>query len=122
MRFLIDECLRRDLAEALNHHGHDATHVVDAGLLGAPDPEVMKLAVAERRVLVSADTDFGELLAKSGSSAPSVILFRGQSHEVAHLSRLLIAVLPEVEDDLVQGAVVVVARDRLRVRRLPIGG
>lgn len=39
----------------------------------------MALAVVENRILLSADTDFGELLAASGTAAPSLILVRGFS-------------------------------------------
>lgn len=63
MKFLLDECLRRLVAELLNEAGHDAVHVGDVGLLEKPDVEVMALAAVQARVVVSADTDFGELLA-----------------------------------------------------------
>ncbi|MGF1599764.1 MAG: hypothetical protein ACFCVK_23110 [Acidimicrobiales bacterium] len=71
---------------------------------------------------MSADTDFGELLATTQATAPSVVLFRGQSLEVENLVRMMIGLLPEVEADLDSGAVVVIGRHRARVRRLPIGG
>ncbi|MDH4279406.1 MAG: DUF5615 family PIN-like protein [Acidimicrobiia bacterium] len=44
MRFLIDECLRQQLAVALTDLGHDAIHVTDAGLAGRPDNEIIDLA------------------------------------------------------------------------------
>jgi predicted nuclease of predicted toxin-antitoxin system len=40
------------------------------------DEEIMALAAREERILISADTDFGELLANSPVLAPSVILLR----------------------------------------------
>lgn len=77
MRFLIDECLRPQLAVALNDLGHDAVHVSDIDLAGQPDHEIMGTARSEGRVVVSADTDFGELLATTRATEPSVLLFRG---------------------------------------------
>ena len=71
MRFLIDECLRQQLAVVLTHLGHDAIHVADAGLAGRPDNEIMDLARREGRVVVSADTDFGALLATTHATTPS---------------------------------------------------
>ena len=76
MRFLVDECLSTRVPELLVAAGHDAVHVVDCGLAGEPDERVLAQAADDRRVLLSADTDFGEILARSGSPVPSVILFR----------------------------------------------
>lgn len=122
MKFLIDECLRQQLAIALTGLGHDAIHVTDADMAGRPDNEIMDLARRDNRVVVSADTDFGELLARTHASAPSIVLFRGQSHDVDNLVQLIVGLLPEIEAELHEGAVVVIGRDRARVRRLPIGG
>ncbi len=51
------------VARSLEEGGHDAVHVGDLGLLGAVDTKVMLAAAESDRVLVSADIDFGELLA-----------------------------------------------------------
>ncbi|MGQ0575527.1 MAG: DUF5615 family PIN-like protein [Pseudonocardia sp.] len=58
MRLLIDESLQHELADVLSGHGHDAVHVADLGLQGAPDVEVLAKARADDRVVVTADTDF----------------------------------------------------------------
>ena len=79
----------------------------------------MEAAQAGTRVLVSADTDFGELLAMSGDRLPSVILLR-RSHDANDQSRSILAALPDVEESLVAGAIVVITNDRIRVRDLPV--
>jgi predicted nuclease of predicted toxin-antitoxin system len=54
------------MAGLLRAAGHDCAHVYDLGLGGQPDEQIMVLADRENRILVSADTDFGELLANRG--------------------------------------------------------
>lgn len=114
--FLIDECLRPLVADGLRVAGHDAIHV---GLLGATDEQVMSLAAEHSRVVVSADTDFGELLARDRLGLPSVILLR-RNHDPADQVRTILDALVDVADDLLAGAIVVIVEDRLRIRRLPI--
>ncbi len=78
MRFLIDECLPPFLGAVLRSAGHDAVAVAALDLCGVPDSIVMATAREQRRVLVSADTDFGEILAaRSNDRLPSVVLYRG---------------------------------------------
>jgi len=119
VNFLIDECLRPMVAEGLRDAGHDAIHVGDVGLLGATDEQVMSLAAELSRVVVSADTDFGELLARNRLGFPSVILLR-RNHDPDDQVRTILDALVDVADDLLAGAIVVIVEDRLRIRRLPI--
>ncbi len=72
MRFLIDNNLSPVLADELKTAGHDAVHVRDYGLQAATDQVVLAQARSESRVLISADTDFGTLLAREGADRPSI--------------------------------------------------
>lgn len=95
-------------------------HARDLGLLGETDEAVLAAAMADTRVVVSADTDFGGILAASRARYPSVILFRRQGRTAEQQAALLLANLSMLEDDLAAGSVVVLLQDRLRVRRLPV--
>ena len=83
MRFLIDNALSPALAALLQQAGHDAIHVRELGLQHADDEVIFERAAAEHRIVVSADADFGTLLAcvprdsrRSSSSAARVSSLR----------------------------------------------
>jgi predicted nuclease of predicted toxin-antitoxin system len=58
MRFLLDEHLSKALARYLTRSGHDVLRVVDAGLRGASDTELLVWAATHGRVMVTRDADF----------------------------------------------------------------
>ena len=74
MRFLIDNALSPLLATLLARAGHEALHVREIELQRSDDVTIFDRAAAEDRIVVSADTDFGTLLATRSAQKPSVIL------------------------------------------------
>ncbi len=88
---------------------------------GTPTRKFLLAARDEKRVLVSADTDFGELLAKQGLAQPSLVLFRQGNRGPEHQAATLLDNLDYVAEDLAAGAIVVFTDDNIRIRNLPMG-
>lgn len=121
MKWLIDNALSPVVAALLSAAGHDAVHVRDYGLQAADDTAIFERAFQEDRVIVSADTDFGTLLAQRGQKKPSLALFRGATpRKPTDQVSLLLTNLSSIEQELLDGAVVVIEPGRLRIRMLPI--
>lgn len=121
MRLLVDNALSPDVASALRDAGHDALHVRERGLEQADDPRVLDFAAEENRILISADTDFGTILAQERRASPSVVQFRrGTERQPERQIALLLANLPGLQEDLERGAIATIEQGRIRLRQLPI--
>jgi len=121
MRFLIDNALSPVLATLLEQAGHNALHVRAIDLHRSDDVVIFDRAAAEDRILVSADTDFGTLLATRSAQKPSVIQFRGRgSRKPEALALAILSNLPQLVDSLQSGSIVTFEPSRIRVRALPI--
>jgi predicted nuclease of predicted toxin-antitoxin system len=76
LHFLLDMGVSYKVARWLNDIEHDAIHLSDQGLNKLSDDQIIEKAVAENRIILTADVDFGQLLAFKKSSPASVIQFR----------------------------------------------
>jgi len=89
----------------------------------ASDEEILARAFEEDRIVVSADTDFGTILAMQEAERPSFVLFREPNLLGAHdYLNALLPSLPALGPALMSGCVAVFRHGRLRVRKLPISG
>ncbi len=107
MRFLADMGIALRIVEWLRTEGHDTIHLREEGLHRLPNGAIFDKAAAERRILLTFDLDFGEILALT--TTPHVLERLGK-------------VLGDSGRALEEGAVVVVEESPHRVRRLPLGG
>ena len=70
MKFLLDQNVSPLLVGLLVDADHLVEHVRDMGMREAPDDAVLTAAKDAGAVLISSDTDFGELLARSNAAEP----------------------------------------------------
>lgn len=121
MRFLADAGISPRTVVFLNQLGHDAVHVRALGLHRASDIELVAHAMAQARVVLTFDLDFGEILALGVLDKPSVILFRLSDERAERVNSALQAVILERREEIEAGALLLVEDDRYRVRMLPFG-
>ena len=60
MRVFLDQMFHLDLAEILRREGHDVVAAAEVMKSRADDAELLELAVARSRVLITRDGDFGD--------------------------------------------------------------
>lgn len=117
MRFLANEHVPGPVVAALRERGHDVGWIKES-MPGAEDTDVLKLAQAERRVVVTSDTDFGELAFRSRLPAQcGVVLIRLDWTEPSADNQVVVSAL--TSRDSWSGVFAVVERDRVRLRPLP---
>ncbi len=114
MRFLVDRCAGRRLAEWLRGEGHD---VVESRSLGADpgDSRLLELAAQDRRVLITIDTDFGRLVFLERQAHTGLV--RLPDVRAEYRIELMRQVLEHHQADLQSGASVTVRGTRMRVSR-----
>jgi predicted nuclease of predicted toxin-antitoxin system len=119
MRFLADMGVALRIVEWLRADGHDAVHLREEGLQRMPNGAIFEKATSEKRIILTFDLDFGEIVALSGGKPAGVVLFRLHNTRTPHVMDRLNTVLRESQQALEQGAIVVVEESRHRIRRLP---
>lgn len=115
MRFLLDESADFRLAAFLTGRGHDVTTVVRDHPRALKDREVLAIARRGRRVLITNDTDFGELIYRQRVAHAGVILFRLKSEDLSSKCAWLDRVLEQFPEQLDQ--FLVISDSGVRIRR-----
>lgn len=114
MKFLLDVCAAsRTLHKALIDLGHDVLSARD-GYGNASDESLLEIAYSEDRVLVTEDKDFGELVFLRGLPHPCIV--RLVELSVAEKADAIRDLIECHGDAMREGAIIVVTRNRLRIR------
>ncbi len=92
MKFLVDESTGLKVAEFLRKNGHDVLFVTEA-MPQSDDQTILAKAKQDKRILVTNDKDFGELVFRSGEVSHGVILFRLSDERAANRVRVIKTVL-----------------------------
>ena len=79
----------------------------------------MQYAVNNGYVVLTHDLDFGAILAATSAVRPNVVQIRSEDTSTKGIGRQLVAALRQLQDELVQGALVTFEPSRTRARILP---
>ena len=103
MRLCANESIPEDCVIRLRQTGHDVLWIRETAP-GSPDNDVLARAVAEDRLFITFDKDFGELVFRRGAKASQgVVLFRMSQPSAAVVAERVAAfesALRELGEDL----------------------
>jgi predicted nuclease of predicted toxin-antitoxin system len=121
MKFLFDQSADFRLIPHLRERGHDVAVISRNYPPGLADADVLAIARAERRVLVVADRDFGELIFHQGLTHAGVLFFRLPGATLQAKIEHLTTVLEEHAEVLERGEFLVMTPGQIRVAGRPRG-
>lgn len=117
MNFVADESCSRPVIEALRQAGHDVLAIAEVAK-GTSDEDVLQLAAEDKRVLITEDRDFGELIYARGRPTAGVVLVRFPSRARHAKVRAVTEVVSRFNSRLA-GAFTVVAPGQVRISSRP---
>lgn len=117
MHWLADECVAAPLVAFLRAGGHDVLYIAES-TFGLSDADVIALALQQKRLLLTEDKDFGDLVFRREHAVPGVVLMRIDAENLSLKATRLVAAFNRYGKGLF-GRYTVIEGGRLRSRRLP---
>ena len=113
MKLLLDSCVWGGAAEELRSSGHDVVWAGDWDQ-DPGDDEILARANAEQRILITLDTDFGELAVLRRQPHCGIIRLNGFSGR--RQASVCLTILTRYPAELSQSALITVEPGKVRIR------
>ncbi len=114
MRFIVDVCAGHRLAQWLVSQNHDVVEVRDIDI-SLSDEEILEIAFKEKRIVVTLDKDFSELVIFHLKTHSGIIRLQDLPFEFRrkHLEKIL-----QLHGDLLSSKVIIIQKgDKIRILR-----
>jgi predicted nuclease of predicted toxin-antitoxin system len=114
LKFVLDVGVGNKVWQYLTANGYDAT-LITAINPSMPDSDILSIAEKEDRMVITMDTDFGELVYHSGKAHKGVLLLRLEDAKGDEKAAVMEFILINFKDQIV-GKFCVFKNGRLRIR------
>lgn len=118
MRFLADESCDFAVVRALRKAGHNVKAVAEMSP-GISDEEVAVLAAGEKRILITEDKDFGQMIYTKSRASAGVIFICFPANARLSMADMIVR-LAEEHGDRLHRRFVVVSPSRIRITSIPL--
>ncbi len=114
MKFLADENVSRTLVVKLRLEGFDVKDIKEKQLYGISDEDVLKIAVKEKRIIITHDKDFLDFFNKSVLHS-GIILLRFSNQAPQNIAQRVIPLLCSKVSRKFRKAIVIVSDTRVEI-------
>lgn len=117
LKFITDECVGLPTITLLRKLGYSVVTAKEAGICGKSDFEILKLAIKEKRILVTEDIDFGNILLYPPKLHHGIILLRFRHSLESEIHDILSCLLAELKPKDFKETLIIVDKDKYRIRK-----
>jgi len=118
MKFLADECCDISMVKRLREEEHDVVYIQEK-MPGISDSEVLQEAFLEKRILITEDKDFGELVYRLKKPVYGLILLRFHPLEKREKIGRIIELSDQYSSKM-KGNLIVIDSEKIRIRPLQL--
>lgn len=117
MKLLADECLYLITTVFLRKHGHDVLTIQETGFIGIKNGEVAELANKEKRVLITRDMHFCNILKFPPENYNGIIVLKIRPDNISLVHDNLINFLKKYAKEKIEQTLVIIDHNKFRIRR-----
>ena len=117
MRVKVDENLPASLVSLLRERGIEADTVIEEGLAGSTDEDLLAAAREEDRMIVTLDRGFGDIRRCPPGSHPGIVVLRLADESALATRAAVMQLLDNHDLENLSGTITVVQHGSLRIRR-----
>ena len=118
MRFLLDECMPRSSREVLRILKYNVLDAREADLLGKDDRSYLSYAIKTKRILITLDRDFANILLYRPGTNPGIIVLRPLYPSTSlRVNSLLCKFLRKVKKVNIEKSLTIVTPTKIKIRR-----
>ncbi|RMG72661.1 MAG: hypothetical protein D6710_04425 [Nitrospirae bacterium] len=118
LRFLADVNIEKQLIDFLRNSGYNVKCIseIDCQM---EDEELLSLSNREKRIILTNDKDFGELIFYQQKATSGIILIRIKGQVVHEKLKMLKELLKNHKEDI-KGNLILISKNKIRIRQ-PFG-
>src|SRR3989344_1273193 len=117
MKFLTDENIATSVVHALRNAEFDVKDIKEERLQGTSDEEILDLALREKRIIITHDKDYAELIMISKKESEGVILVRLKDQSASNVQKRLFYLLRSRLFNKVQRNLVTITESQITVHK-----
>lgn len=115
MKFLADECFFTATVKTLRDNGYEITSILERGLSGICDEEIIRLCIKENLILLTFDNDFSNIFYFPIGSNPGIILIKIKPITIEESTPAVLSFLTKNKLEVFSKGLTIITRSKIRI-------